>query len=68
MSGFTQHELRRVETLRQEAAEPLAPVATGEPTRKTQVIAIYGKGGIGKSFTLAGGDHLTPDTRTTILE
>jgi hypothetical protein len=40
MSGFTQHELRRIETLRQEAAEPLAPVATGEPTRKTQIIAI----------------------------
>lgn len=49
MSGFTQHELRRIETLRQEAAEPLAPVATGEPTRKTQVIAIYGKGGLARA-------------------
>jgi len=58
MSGFTQHELRRIETLRQEAAEPLDPVATGEPKRKTQVIAIYGKGGIGKSFTLANLSHM----------
>ncbi|MEO1459500.1 MAG: chlorophyllide reductase iron protein subunit X, partial [Pseudomonadota bacterium] len=37
--------------LRDEAAiEPDAP-ATGEAKRETQIIAIYGKGGIGKSFT-----------------
>ncbi len=42
-----------VDALRSEAAqEPDAPVAS-EPTKKTQIIAIYGKGGIGKSFTLA---------------
>ncbi|MEM6681023.1 MAG: chlorophyllide a reductase iron protein subunit X [Pseudomonadota bacterium] len=29
------------------------PVHTGEVTKETQVIAIYGKGGIGKSFSLA---------------
>ncbi|WP_443147430.1 chlorophyllide a reductase iron protein subunit X [Prosthecomicrobium sp. N25] len=39
--------------LRNEAAEAPAPVATGPVTKETQVIAIYGKGGIGKSFTLA---------------
>jgi chlorophyllide a reductase subunit X len=39
--------------LREEAAmEPDLPT-TAEPTKKTQIIAIYGKGGIGKSFTLA---------------
>jgi len=39
--------------LRAEAAvEPDAP-ATGPVTKTTQIIAIYGKGGIGKSFTLA---------------
>lgn len=39
--------------LRAEAAqEPDAP-HTGPVKRETQVIAIYGKGGIGKSFTLA---------------
>ncbi len=39
--------------LRDEAAEPTLEVPQGEPTSKTQIIAIYGKGGIGKSFTLA---------------
>jgi 3-hydroxyethyl bacteriochlorophyllide a dehydrogenase len=37
----------------EEAAEPTLEVPQGEPTKKTQIIAIYGKGGIGKSFTLA---------------
>ncbi|MFN4225884.1 MAG: chlorophyllide a reductase iron protein subunit X [Hyphomonas sp.] len=41
------------EALRAEAtAEPDA-VATGPVKKETQIIAIYGKGGIGKSFTLA---------------
>jgi chlorophyllide a reductase subunit X len=39
--------------LRAEAAIEPAPVVTTEPTKDTQIIAIYGKGGIGKSFTLA---------------
>ncbi|MGY6535614.1 MAG: chlorophyllide a reductase iron protein subunit X [Pararhodobacter sp.] len=40
--------------LRDEAAEdPTLEVPQGAPTKKTQIIAIYGKGGIGKSFTLA---------------
>ena len=39
--------------LRAEAAvEPDAPAA-GPARKETQIIAIYGKGGIGKSFTLA---------------
>lgn len=42
-----------VDALRDEAGvEPDLP-ATGEAGKKTQIIAIYGKGGIGKSFTLA---------------
>ncbi len=41
------------DALRAEAAqEPDAP-HTGPAKRETQIIAIYGKGGIGKSFTLA---------------
>ena len=41
------------ERLRQEAAiEPDAP-ESGPVKKQTQIIAIYGKGGIGKSFTLA---------------
>ena len=44
--------------LRDEAAiEPDAP-ATGEVKKETQIIAIYGKGGIGKSFTLANLSHM----------
>ena len=39
--------------LRAEAAIEPTPVVTTEPTKDTQIIAIYGKGGIGKSFTLA---------------
>lgn len=44
--------------LRAEAAvEPDAP-ATGAVKRETQIIAIYGKGGIGKSFTLANLSYM----------
>jgi 3,8-divinyl chlorophyllide a/chlorophyllide a reductase subunit X len=40
--------------LRAEAhEEPTLEIPVAEPTKKTQIIAIYGKGGIGKSFTLA---------------
>ena len=34
------------------------PEPESEPKRETQVIAIYGKGGIGKSFTLANLSYL----------
>ena len=44
--------------LKAEAAiEPDEPVSTA-PTRQTQIIAIYGKGGIGKSFTLANLSYM----------
>ena len=39
--------------LREEAATPPDPVSTSPAAKSTQIIAIYGKGGIGKSFTLA---------------
>jgi len=44
---------RMKETLRAEAAIAPDPVVASAPTKTTQIIAIYGKGGIGKSFTLA---------------
>ena len=44
--------------LRVEAAVEPAPVATGAVTKETQIIAIYGKGGIGKSFTLANLSYM----------
>ena len=39
--------------LKAEAGEPTLEIQTSEPKKKCQIIAIYGKGGIGKSFTLA---------------
>ena len=39
----------------------------GEPTSKTQIIAIYGKGGIGKSFTLANLSHMMAEQGKRVL-
>jgi chlorophyllide a reductase subunit X len=44
--------------LRAEAAVEPDPVHTGAVTKETQIIAIYGKGGIGKSFTLANLSYM----------
>ncbi len=54
-------------TLRDEAAEPSLEVPQGEPTSKTQIIAIYGKGGIGKSFTLANLSHMMAEMGKRVL-
>jgi chlorophyllide a reductase subunit X len=54
--SLTVEEARRL--LLDEAAQEPDPVHTGTPTRETQVIAIYGKGGIGKSFTLANLSYM----------
>ena len=54
--------------LRAEAAEePTLEVPQGEPTSKTQIIAIYGKGGIGKSFTLANLSHMMAEMGKRVL-
>jgi chlorophyllide a reductase subunit X len=45
-------------SLRAEAAVAPEPVSTTPATRETQIIAIYGKGGIGKSFTLANLSYM----------
>ncbi len=56
------------ERLRAEAHEDLADIAAeGEPTSKTQIIAIYGKGGIGKSFTLANLSHMMAEQGKRVL-
>ncbi len=53
--------------LREEArAEPEAP-ATGPVTKETQIIAIYGKGGIGKSFTLANLSYMMAQQGKKVL-
>jgi chlorophyllide a reductase subunit X len=54
--------------LRDEAGEePTLEVPQGEPTSKTQIIAIYGKGGIGKSFTLANLSHMMAEQGKRVL-
>ncbi|MDZ4842611.1 MAG: chlorophyllide a reductase iron protein subunit X [Hyphomicrobium aestuarii] len=53
--------------LRQEASEPIAPVHTGEVRKTTQIIAIYGKGGIGKSFTLANLSYMMAQQGKKVL-
>jgi len=53
--------------LRAEAAiEPDLPPSK-EPTRRTQIIAIYGKGGIGKSFTLANLSYMMAQQGKRVL-
>lgn len=53
--------------LRAEAAiEPDAPVSA-TPTNETQIIAIYGKGGIGKSFTLANLSYMMAQQGKKVL-
>jgi chlorophyllide a reductase subunit X len=53
--------------LRDEAKqEPPAPT-TGPVTKETQIIAIYGKGGIGKSFTLANLSYMMAQQGKKVL-
>jgi chlorophyllide a reductase subunit X len=57
----------RVRELRAEAAIEPDPVAAAPVTKKTQVIAIYGKGGIGKSFTLANLSYMMAQQGKRVL-
>ena len=53
--------------LRAEAAIEPDPVSTAPATKETQVIAIYGKGGIGKSFTLANLSYMMAQQGKRVL-
>ncbi len=53
--------------IRDEAAQDPDPVSTGEVTKATQIIAIYGKGGIGKSFTLANLSYMMAQQGKKVL-
>ncbi|MCR9126823.1 MAG: chlorophyllide a reductase iron protein subunit X [Rhodobacteraceae bacterium] len=53
--------------LRDEAHEDLADIVSEDPKSKTQIIAIYGKGGIGKSFTLANLSHMMAEQGKRVL-
>ena len=53
--------------LRAEAAVEPAPPTSAAPTKETQIIAIYGKGGIGKSFTLANLSYMMAQQGKKVL-
>ena len=52
---------------RAEAAIEPDPVSTAPVTKTTQIIAIYGKGGIGKSFTLANLSYMMAQQGKKVL-
>jgi chlorophyllide a reductase subunit X len=54
-------------SLRAEAAMEPDPVHAGEVKKQAQVIAIYGKGGIGKSFTLANLSYMMAQQGKRVL-
>ncbi len=53
--------------LRAEAAIEPDPVSTSPAAKTTQIIAIYGKGGIGKSFTLANLSYMMAQQGKKVL-
>ncbi|WP_375465924.1 AAA family ATPase, partial [uncultured Methylobacterium sp.] len=53
--------------LRAEAAIEPDPVVTAPAKKETQIIAIYGKGGIGKSFTLANLSYMMAQQGKKVL-
>jgi chlorophyllide a reductase subunit X len=57
----------RDQRLKQEADIPPDPVSTEPPSKSTQIIAIYGKGGIGKSFTLANLSYMMAQQGKKVL-
>ncbi|MCY4190562.1 MAG: chlorophyllide a reductase iron protein subunit X [Rhodospirillaceae bacterium] len=56
-----------VQNLRDEAAIEPDPIPVVEATKETQIIAIYGKGGIGKSFTLANLSYMMANQGKRVL-
>lgn len=53
--------------LREEASFEPDPVPTGPVTKETQIIAIYGKGGSGKSFALANLSYMMAQQGKRVL-
>ena len=65
-AGIATIQLQRMQLRAEAAIEPDAPV-TGAAASKTQIIAIYGKGGIGKSFTLANLSYMMAQQGKRVL-
>jgi chlorophyllide a reductase subunit X len=57
----------QAEALREEASHEPDPVHTGEITSETQIIAIYGKGGSGKSFALSNLSYMMAQQGKRVL-
>jgi chlorophyllide a reductase subunit X len=60
-------EQTRLEALRAEAAIEPDAAHGAAPTKQTQIIAIYGKGGIGKSFSLANLSYMMAQQGKKVL-
>jgi chlorophyllide a reductase subunit X len=56
-----------LDALRHEAAIDPDPVSTGDVKSETQIIAIYGKGGSGKSFALANLSYMMAQQGKRVL-
>jgi chlorophyllide a reductase subunit X len=68
MSEPTSEALHQLHNnVRAEAESEPDAVHTGPVTKETQIIAIYGKGGIGKSFTLANLSHMMAQQGKKVL-
>ena len=57
----------QAEALREEASHEPDPVHTGEVKSETQIIAIYGKGGSGKSFALSNLSYMMAQQGKRVL-
>jgi len=66
-SAALRSEQGRLQALRAEAAIEPDAVPTTAATKETQVIAIYGKGGIGKSFALANLSYMMAQQGKKVL-
>ncbi len=66
-AGSSPRRLTMQDFLRQEASVEPDPVPTAAPTKETQIIAIYGKGGSGKSFALANLSYMMAQTGKRVL-
>ena len=66
-TGPVEQTIQFTQRLRAEAQQEPEKVHTGEVTKETQIIAIYGKGGIGKSFTLANLSYMMAQQGKKVL-
>lgn len=65
--AVVEQTIQFTQKLRAEASQEPDQVHTGEVTKETQIIAIYGKGGIGKSFTLANLSYMMAQQGKKVL-